>query len=185
MKAFVVVILMLTIIPVIVFADDYVPGEVVVSFKDKSEEIFSFNGDTISCVYPGLHTYFLSTNLLSSREIYHGDRGMRNIYVLQFDEEADVESIADDLKNNPEVIDATPNYYLEFLAEPNDWYYNNDWWIPEWWGIPDTVQCLDQWHLQLMQVNKAWDITKGDETTTIAILDTGVDYFHPDLMDNI
>jgi serine protease len=56
--------------------------------------------------------------------------------------------------------------------------------MPEWWG-QDTIRCTDQWHLQLAQVDKAWNIEKGDSTITIAILDSGVDYFHPDLRENI
>jgi len=98
MKAFIVVILFLAIIPAIVLADEYVPGEVVVSFKDKSMEIFSLNGGVVNCVYPAINSYLLGKNLLNAREIYHGDRGVRNIYVLKFDEKADVLSIANDIK---------------------------------------------------------------------------------------
>jgi subtilisin family serine protease len=32
---------------------------------------------------------------------------------------------------------------------------------------------------------KAWDITKGSQTVKIAIIDTGIDYTHPDLMGNV
>jgi subtilisin family serine protease len=55
----------------------------------------------------------------------------------------------------------------------------------------------DQWHLDradnndpipgsgTIHVRAAWDTTKGSATTTIAIIDSGIDMNHPDLVDNI
>lgn len=39
----------------------------------------------------------------------------------------------------------------------------------------------DQWAMAKMNVPAAWDITQGDEKTILAIVDTGIDYNHPDL----
>ena len=36
-----------------------------------------------------------------------------------------------------------------------------------------------------MQTDKAWDVQRGSPEVTIGILDTGVDFFHQDLLDNI
>ena len=52
------------------------------------------------------------------------------------------------------------------LQIPNDPYYNNQWAIPQ------------------MQVNNAWNLTRG-ENIKIAVLDDGVDIAHPDLIGNL
>lgn len=64
---------------------------------------------------------------------------------------------------------AEPNYMFHTLGEriPNDEYYD------EQWGLP-KIKCPIQWNQNT-----------GDSNTVIAILDTGVDYTHKDLRDNI
>lgn len=42
-----------------------------------------------------------------------------------------------------------------------------------------------QYGLQNININKAWDISKGDEKVIVAVVDTGVDLNHPDLKDNL
>ncbi|HEY9855923.1 MAG TPA: S8 family peptidase [Stenomitos sp.] len=43
----------------------------------------------------------------------------------------------------------------------------------------------DQYSLNLTNAIKAWDVTKGDRNTTIAVIDTGIDPTHPDLKDKV
>lgn len=42
-----------------------------------------------------------------------------------------------------------------------------------------------QWGMKDIGVKKAWTVTKGTETITVAVLDTGVDYTHEDLAGNM
>ncbi|MBI4739017.1 hypothetical protein HY772_05665, partial [Candidatus Woesearchaeota archaeon] len=56
---------------------------------------------------------------------------------------------------------------------PNDYGMNNDW---------NDDGRLDQWTYYLMQVDRAWDICRGDSTVIVGVLDTGIDWGHPDLM---
>ena len=51
--------------------------------------------------------------------------------------------------------------------------------------FPDQLQLVDQWNLRMMQANLAWLITKGSHDVRVAILDSGVDWRHPDLGENI
>ena len=52
-------------------------------------------------------------------------------------------------------------------------------------ATPNDPLFLDQWALQKIQATKAWDINQGTPAITVAVIDTGVDYTHPDLSGNI
>jgi len=62
---------------------------------------------------------------------------------------------------------AEPYYLGQILFFPNDPLYNK------------------QYALKKISAGEAWNITKGDSTIIIAIVDTGVDWKHPDLRANI
>lgn len=51
--------------------------------------------------------------------------------------------------------------------------------------IPDDPKFEDQYYLSRIAAEDAWDISTGDTSVVIAIIDTGVDWDHPDLEANI
>ena len=51
--------------------------------------------------------------------------------------------------------------------------------------IPNDPYFGEQWGLTKIQAPEAWDTTRGSPEVIIAVIDTGVDYLHPDLSDNI
>ncbi|GIV20208.1 MAG: hypothetical protein KatS3mg023_1959 [Armatimonadota bacterium] len=51
--------------------------------------------------------------------------------------------------------------------------------------IPNDPLLPNQWNLFKMNVPAAWDITQGSPEVVVAVLDTGVDYNHPELAPNI
>lgn len=46
---------------------------------------------------------------------------------------------------------------------------------------PNDPSYASQWHLPKVNADDAWDDTMGDPSVIVAVLDTGVDYSHPDL----
>ena len=91
----------------------------------------------------------------------------------------DTESLISDLQNNPNVEFAEPNYYVEAYGvnEPTDPGYKDQWALknqlnPGSTSIPSAdINAADAW--------KAVDTTGN--TPVVAVLDSGVDYNHPDL----
>ena len=65
------------------------------------------------------------------------------------------------------------NRYTQFYI-PMDDLFTNQWHLQSWDG-PQLVQDADIW------VTKAWDLTKGEKSIVVAVLDDGVDFVnHPD-----
>jgi len=51
--------------------------------------------------------------------------------------------------------------------------------------VPNDSLVSQQWALEKIQAFDAWDITQGSDTVLIGLIDTGIDYFHPDLKNKI
>ena len=67
-------------------------------------------------------------------------------------------------EKNPDVEYAEPNYIYSVQWTPDDPLFSSH-----------------QWGPQKVRATSAWDVTKSNRSTRIAILDTGVQYDHPDL----
>ncbi|MCU0414353.1 MAG: S8 family serine peptidase, partial [Ignavibacteriaceae bacterium] len=51
--------------------------------------------------------------------------------------------------------------------------------------VPDDSLVSQQWALSKIQAFDAWDKTQGADSVFIGMIDTGIDYFHPDLKNKI
>jgi subtilisin family serine protease len=158
----------------------YAPKQLLVSFNNKEDAVLQTQNGRMTCMYSTVMSVLEKYNATSMRRLYSGDKGAKNIYLIELGSDADVDLAIAELRNDSEIRGASRNYAIEFLAHPNDWYYNNDYVYP---GLPDTSAGGS--FLKLMQVDKAWDVQTGSPETTIGILDTGVDFFHQELLGNI
>ncbi|OEF97649.1 S8 family serine peptidase [Desulfuribacillus alkaliarsenatis] len=86
---------------------------------------------------------------------------------LAVDEGISVQDVIAFAQNFSELEYIQPNYRYKLHTAPND---------------PEYVQ---QWHHQQINMERAWDIATGNADVVIAVLDTGVDLEHPDLMPNL
>jgi len=73
---------------------------------------------------------------------------------------------------------AEPNYIVHTAATPDDTYFNS------LWGLHNTGQTGGTPDADI-DATEAWDITNGSENVVVAVVDTGVAYQHPDLINNI
>jgi subtilisin family serine protease len=68
---------------------------------------------------------------------------------------------------DPNVEYAEPNYIRHISMVPNDSLYSQQWALPK------------------INAPQAWDISTGSSTVIVAVIDTGIDFTHPDLAQNI
>ena len=89
-----------------------------------------------------------------------------------------VEDTIRQLKKNPSVEYAEPNYVLHTVAMPNDPGFNLE------WGLHNTGQSGGAADADI-DAPEAWDVQTGSSDVVVAVIDTGVDYNHVDLAGNM
>jgi subtilisin family serine protease len=112
-------------------------------------------------------------------------------------DDADAEAVAAQYASLPEVEYAEPNFRIEL--DPRDVSYGresggrfvaplaagpNDPRFSEQWGLANTGQRSGVAEADISAL-AAWGKTKGSRKVVVAVLDSGVDYTHPDLAANM
>lgn len=114
-------------------------------------------------------------------------RRMEQIGVVEaaVPESVAVEEVVAALRRNPEVAYAEPDYQTRLNTTPNDEYFSRQYSLynagsklnlP---GSPTGKSRAD------IHATAAWEETKGSAEVVIAVVDTGVDYDHPDLKNKV
>ena len=86
---------------------------------------------------------------------------------------------------SPDVEYAEPNYRTYICARPNDTFFPYQYAlsnIGQWIGPPGTVQGTIGADIGALD---AWDVTRGDPSVVVAVIDTGIDWAHPDLQNAV
>lgn len=110
-----------------------------------------------------------SLGITSSENLFYSDSTFVNsdelgLYrLVHTDGSHPIEDAISQYNDQPEVDWAKPNSILTIQATPNDSLY------PQMWG------------LQKIKADQAWDVTKGSDNITVAVIDTGADYNNTDL----
>lgn len=81
-------------------------------------------------------------------------------------------------ESRPEVAYVEPNYRYQASAIPNDPQF------PILWGLHNTAQIGGVVDADI-DAPEAWDVQTGSHDVIVAIIDTGIDYTHPDLVPNL
>jgi len=141
------------------FEPEFVSGEVLVKFRKSI---------SVSLAYGVVTSGIESIDELNERfKVSEITRIFPDVYKLKLLEDADVLHVAREYEVDP---------YVEY-AEPNG--------IARTFLVPNDANYTQQWAHQMIESEDAWNVTTGDSSVVIAIVDSGVDYNHPDLAANI
>ncbi|UCC79338.1 MAG: S8 family serine peptidase [Candidatus Zixiibacteriota bacterium] len=93
--------------------------------------------------------------------------GLSGYYTITFDSRNDMISVLEAYDGLTEVEHVEPIGIHPIDYDPND------------------PQIGQQWAINKIEARGAWDISQGDSNSVVGIADTGVDWDHPDLADDI
>jgi subtilisin family serine protease len=170
------------------YDNNYVPGEFIVKFK--SSPTF----------YDSIETINKNYHVISMKKTFDDAEGtvLDNIYYFKMSDDIDVINVVNYYASLPFVEYAEPNYITKIdifskqsyqsiyqhqnefssILFPNDPYFSKQWYLDNTGQYNGTIDAD-------IDAPEAWDIETGSEDVIIAIVDSGIDYTHPDLIDNI
>jgi subtilisin family serine protease len=141
------------------------PGELIVKFAEPPEIHRTAQGIRFDmATVDSLSTKYHVRDAVRAFDEYYrttGDWG--DIVVLRYDQNQDPEQVALDFQRSSQVVWAQPNHVFRTEFIPND------------------SSLSEQWYLESVHAYGAWDITQGDPSAILGIIDTGVQWNHPDL----
>jgi len=151
------------------FYDEYVPGEILIKFKESKVKNTPFNfANTQNIKILSLNIINKQYEINSVEKVTSSDY----IYKLSFPQKTDITQLIKIYEKDPTVEYAEPNYIFKIVNEPNDANFGLQW-------------PLNQSNNHDIDAPEAWDYETGDSNVVIAVIDTGVDWEHVDLADNI
>ena len=139
-----------------------VAGELLVKFRDGNSQ--KFRGDGVR-----MRRY----RVAEAQDLGHSGYS----HVRLTDRQAMHEAIAS-LAEDGDVEYVEPNYIVEASATPNDTFFSRQ------WALKNTGQDGGLVKADI-DATTAWEYTKGAKKAVIGIVDSGLDYTHPDLAPNV
>ncbi|MGA2813954.1 MAG: S8 family serine peptidase, partial [Candidatus Acidiferrum sp.] len=91
---------------------------------------------------------------------------------------ANFRNILNFYRKSRDVLYAEPDYIVHAFTAPNDPLF------PQQWALQNTGQATGTPGADI-HATEAWSITTGSSDVVVAVIDTGIDYAHPDLAANV
>lgn len=128
-------------------------------------------------------TFHPSHVLVSFRDAppaeFDADRlGNGDLWKVNLPDGQTVDEALADLSARDDILYALPDYQIRADYIPNDAQFG------KMWGLSNTGQTGGTVDADI-DAPEAWDVTRGSSSIVVAVIDTGVDYNHPDLKANV
>jgi subtilase family serine protease/subtilisin family serine protease len=103
---------------------------------------------------------------------------VKNLQLVKLPQNVSVKAAIELYRRNPDVLHAEPNYLVKADTVPNDPSFAS------LWGLQNTGQTGGTPGADI-HATAAWDLSQGSSSVVVAVIDTGIDYTHPDLAANV
>ena len=153
----------------------FIPGQFIVKLKNgvtfsKSNQLMALNEQHQVCAI---------------KKIFPSAEGtmLDDIYLLYVPFGSDILSIVSAYSSCPDVVYAEPDEIGSACRDPNDANFSIQWYLDNWGQI--ISENISGTCDADIDAPEAWDIETGNPHVVIAIIDSGIDYTHPDLVAKI
>ena len=117
-------------------------------------------------------------NALGGAQVVREYKVVPGLYLVKLAAGQSVNQALRTFNRTPGILYAEPDYAVKAIAIPNDPRFG------ELWGMNNTGQTGGTPGADI-DAPEAWDLHAGSRQVIVAVIDTGVDYTHPDLTNNI
>jgi len=171
--------------------DIFVPGELIIKFRDKaSVQLSTSNDGFLKTDIDSIDNLNRKYNVKSAEKLLEDSpfASEKDLYKVTIDDEADVLSAMDAYQKDSNIEYAEPNYVLRYATaygQTGGGSINSD--HTQLGLIPNDPELDNQYALDKIKAFQGWENINGfgSKDIVIAIVDSGIDYNHPDLFDNI
>lgn len=175
MKILLTIILLCKIPTITLFSQEIVPNILIINFKSEIQN-FSISSITgsISIGIPVIDSLFKKYSVIRIEREFPIEKtpirgsmlvDLTRYYIIHLDNSQKIQDAKNEIEKNSLIEYCGYTYINELDEEPND---------PEF-------QATNQWAISKINAPEAWDFVTGDSNVILAIIDTGVDWDHPDI----
>jgi len=103
---------------------------------------------------------------LTTQEIKGGETVSDRVDIIEVKDPANVDSMVNRLSENPNVLVAEKNSYIQVSALPND------------------AELSQEWQFERIGADQTWNKVNNSDPVVVAVIDTGLNTNHPDIKGN-
>ncbi|MDG6256462.1 MAG: S8 family serine peptidase, partial [Methanomicrobiaceae archaeon] len=148
---------------------NYIPNELIVEFKGLKQ----YQPTLINAVIEQTHAQ-IGAQVKKDYETI----GLSGVQLVRIPDMISLDEALAYYRTDPNVLSVSPNYIHTIDCVPDDPSFSS------LWGLSNTGQTGGTIDADI-DAPEAWDIVQGSSDVVVAVIDTGVDYTHPDLNANI